>query len=60
MVKGLVVKLDMEYWVTHCGTDGYLYLLFQRNIFILMIKLSAVSFFMSIAMNLIIQDKGKV
>lgn len=21
-------KLEMEYWCTHCGVDGYLYLLF--------------------------------
>lgn len=56
MIKGLVYKLDMQYWVTHCGNDGYLYLLFQRNIFILMIQLSLISFVMSIAMNLFIQD----
>ena len=24
----IVAKLDMDYWVTNCGTDGYLYLLF--------------------------------
>ena len=27
----LLEKLDMEYWCTHCGVDGYLYLLFQRR-----------------------------
>jgi len=35
MVWSLAYKLDMQYWVTHCGNDGYLYLLFQRNILIL-------------------------
>ena len=28
MFKSIVYKLEMEYWVLHCGTDGYLYLLF--------------------------------
>jgi hypothetical protein len=30
MFSSLVRKFEFEYWVTHCGTDGYLYLLFQR------------------------------
>lgn len=28
MFSSIVYKLEMEYWVLHCGTDGYLYLLF--------------------------------
>jgi hypothetical protein len=28
MFYSLLYKLDMEYWVLHTGTDGYLYLLF--------------------------------
>jgi hypothetical protein len=28
MMWSLIKKLDMEYWATHCGNDGYLYLLF--------------------------------
>lgn len=28
MFISIVYKLEMEYWVLHCGTDGYLYLLF--------------------------------
>ena len=28
MFQPLLRKLDMEYWCTHCGVDGYLYLLF--------------------------------
>jgi len=31
MYSKLLDKLDMEYWSTHCGVDGYLYLLFQRR-----------------------------
>ena len=31
MIYSLIRKLDMEYWATHCGNDGYLYLLFQRR-----------------------------
>ena len=27
----IVKTLDMEYWVTHCGIDGYVYLLLQRR-----------------------------
>ena len=30
MFSSIVYKLEMEYWVLHCGSDGYLYLLFQR------------------------------
>lgn len=29
----LMEKLEMEYWCTHTGVDGYLYLLFQRRFF---------------------------
>lgn len=28
MFSSVVSELDQEYWVTHCGVDGYLYLLF--------------------------------
>jgi hypothetical protein len=28
MFTGIVWKLEMEYWVSHCGNDAYLYLLF--------------------------------
>lgn len=28
MFSSLVRKFELEYWVIHCGTDGYLYLLF--------------------------------
>lgn len=30
MFGSLIRKFEFDYWVTHCGTDGYLYLLFQR------------------------------
>ena len=28
MFSSVLTSLDQEYWVTHCGVDGYLYLLF--------------------------------
>ena len=28
MFFSIVYKFEMEYWVLHCGCDGYLYLLF--------------------------------
>jgi hypothetical protein len=29
----LMDKLDQQYWCTHTGVDGYLYLLFQRRFY---------------------------
>lgn len=49
----------MEYWITHCGNDGYLYLLFQRRFLNLTLYLSAVSIGMSLAMNLLFLDKNE-
>jgi hypothetical protein len=31
----LLDSLEMDYWCTHCGCDGYLYLLFQRRFYTL-------------------------
>ena len=52
MFLSIVYKLDMEYWVLHCGTDGYLYLLFQRQMLKLSAFLSVVMFLFSFVMNL--------
>ena len=41
----LLNKLDMDYWSTHCGVDGYLYLLFQRRFFKLTQYMTAISVF---------------
>ena len=43
MFDPLLQKLDMEYWCTHCGVDGYLYLLFQRRFFRLTLYMTAIS-----------------
>jgi len=51
MMWSLIKKLDMEYWATHCGNDGYLYLLFQRRFLKLCLSLSAISIFITIPMN---------
>jgi len=59
MFSSLVRKFEFEYWVTHCGTDGYLYLLFQRMFLKLTIQLAGVSVLMSIGMNLIVKDDGE-
>ena len=47
----IVAKLDMDYWVTHCGTDGYLYLLFQRRFLKLLAYFSVISLCVSIPVN---------
>lgn len=39
----LLAKLDMDYWCTHCGCDGYLYLLFQRRFQRLTIYMAVIS-----------------
>ena len=38
--------------MTHCGNDGYLYLLFQRNILVLSVQLTAISLLMSICLSI--------
>ena len=43
MFLPLLDKLDMHYWCTHCGVDGYLYLLFQRRFLRLTIYMSVIS-----------------
>ena len=57
MFLSIVYKLEMEYWVLHCGTDGYLYLLFQRQMLKLAVYLSVVMFLFSSIMNLDAEDK---
>ena len=52
MFLSIVYKLEMEYWVLHCGTDGYLYLFFQRQMFKLSIYLSVIIFLFSFFMNI--------
>lgn len=42
----------MEYWVLHCGVDGYLYVLFQRRMLKLSVSLAAIMFIFSVLMNL--------
>lgn len=59
MLRSLAFKLDIQYWVTHCGTDGYLYLLLQRNMLILACQLTVISFFMSITMNLVLKKNDE-
>ena len=56
MFLSIVYKLEMEYWVLHCGVDGYLYLLFQRQMLKLAVYLSVVMFLFSSIMNLDAED----
>ena len=49
--SSIVSKLDMDYWVTHCGVDGYLYLLFQRRFLRLLMYFSVISLCVSIPIN---------
>jgi len=39
----LLEKLDMEYWSTHTGVDGYLYMLFQRRFLRLTVYMTIIS-----------------
>ena len=41
----------MDYWVTHCGTDGYLYLLFQRRFLKILFYFSLISICVSVPVN---------
>jgi hypothetical protein len=41
----------MEYWSTHCGNDGYLYLLFQRRFLKLTVWISAIGAAFTVIMN---------
>lgn len=42
----------MDYWITHTGTDGYLYLLFQRRFLKLLLYFSAISLLISVPINI--------
>ena len=57
MFYALLYKLDMDYWVLHCGTDGYLYLVFQRRFFKLTLYLTMLSMLVSVVLNLTIHSK---
>ena len=39
----LLDDLKVEYWCTHCGVDGYMYLLFQRRFMKLCLFMAAIS-----------------
>lgn len=47
----IISKLDTDYWVTHTGTDGYLYLLFQRRFLKLTFFMSIITLCVSIPIN---------
>lgn len=54
MFKSLVTKLEPEYWSTHCGIDGYLFLLFQRRFIRLTFWLTVISLSLTFIMNTIL------
>lgn len=58
MFYSLLYKLDMEYWVLHTGTDGYLYLLFQRRFFKLTLYLTGLSMVFSFLLNFQVREKS--
>ena len=58
MFYATVYKLDMDYWVLHTGTDGYLYLVFQRKFFKLTIYLTMLSMIVSFVLNLMISSES--
>lgn len=50
-ISNIIKKLDMDYWITHTGTDGYLYLLFQRRFLKLLLFFSVISLIISVPVN---------
>ena len=52
----LLERLDMEYWCTHCGVDGYLYLLFQRRFLRLTTYMSIISILSQVLLIFIDKD----
>ena len=57
MFTGIVWKLEMEYWVSHCGNDAYLYLAFQRKFGKLALLLTFISIVTSIGINSLKQEE---
>ena len=53
MFMPMLTKLDEDYWCTHCGVDGYLYLLFQRRFFRLSIYMTSISFIAQIIVTIL-------
>ena len=56
MFLPLVRELKMEYWSTHCGVDGYLYLLFQRRFLRLTIYMSVISIIAQVSQYMIVKN----
>lgn len=50
--KQVVAKFDRNYWITHCGIDAYLYLLFQRRIMKLLVGMAVGTLVISFSVNL--------
>ena len=51
MFGSIVYRFEMDYWVLHCGNDGYLYLLLQRRLLKMTSYLSVMILVFSFAMN---------
>lgn len=52
MFSSIVFRFEMDYWVLHCGNDGYLYLLLQRRFLKLTYWLSLIMLVGSAIMNI--------
>jgi hypothetical protein len=52
----LIEELNQDYWCTHTGVDGYMYLLFQRRFLKLTYYMTAISFFAQFLLYLIEKD----
>lgn len=52
LTGSIFTNLDMEYWVTHCGCEGYIYLNVQRRILKLMTFLMVVSLAVAVPVNM--------
>lgn len=52
----LIEELSQDYWCTHTGVDGYMYLLFQRRFLKLTYFMTVISFFAQIVLYFIDKD----
>ena len=54
--RRIIGKFDKDYWVENCGTDAYLYLMFQRRILAVVGLLAAICLFTSFNLDFLFVD----
>eukprot|EP00357_Protocruzia_adherens_P016895 CAMPEP_0115016764 /NCGR_PEP_ID=MMETSP0216-20121206/27668_1 /TAXON_ID=223996 /ORGANISM="Protocruzia adherens, Strain Boccale" /LENGTH=723 /DNA_ID=CAMNT_0002387357 /DNA_START=291 /DNA_END=2462 /DNA_ORIENTATION=- len=51
--SGILYKLDVDHWVGVCGSDAYIYLLYQRKMIKMLFIFGIISLFVSLPVNLL-------